>query len=504
MEPLIPDGLRALLFPASDVMKQRFSLFALVALTVAWPHVVVAAPERPNILVVYAEDISTELGCYGYEPVHTPELDRFAREGERFTAMFTTTPVCSTSRTSMFTGMYPTRIGAQNHRTFEPNPLPAPVRPISALFREAGYVALNFGGKQRDKETGEKLPVGAAGSGKTDLNFAYDEPLFDQAKVGWEHVPQDRPWIGWLSLQESHKGYGWPLAREVLSDLVDPAAVKLPPYWPDHPVARDEFANYLDAVSLIDRYFGEVLANLEATGQAERTVVLFIGDNGRCLFRGKQFLYDPGIHVPMIIRYPQGRKAGTTNDDFVTGIDVPGILLGLAGLPVPEWMEGRDLLDPDVERREYVVTVRDRCDMAIERMRAVRDRRFKYIRNFLPAIPYMQWNPYKEREYATWNLIKELQSKGRLNPVQARFAAAHKPMEELYDLANDPDEINNLALDPAHAETLAQMRNRLEGWLAEGPDYGATLEDPLHMFPLYFGRDRLPQDFGDFQPIYKN
>lgn len=464
-----------------------------------------APAERPNLLVVYAEDMSTELGCYGFSPVYTPHLDQLAEEGIRFASAYTTTPVCSTSRSALFTGMYPSRIHAQNHRTNDPRPLPAPFRPVSHLFADAGYQTINFGGKIKDPQTGLKLPTRSLGSGKTDLNFlAGGQPLFTITRGRLDKLPTDQPWIGWLTIQESHKGHGWPMAREVLSDLVDPATIELPPYWPDHPVARDEFANYLDAVSLVDRFFGEVMDSLEASGQADRTIVLFIGDNGRCLFRSKQFLYEPGIHVPLILRYPDRRSAGSVNTDFVSGIDIPAILLGLAGLPVPTWMEGRDLLDPEAPRRDHIVVMRDRCDMSIDRIRAVRDERFKYIRNFLPAIPYMQWNPYKEREYPTWNLLLELKAKGRLTPAQALFTAPFKPIEELYDLHNDPHEIHNLALDPAHRGTLVRMRQLLQDWLDEAPDHGATLEDPLELFSPYFGNGRMPEDYSQHNPIYKD
>lgn len=477
------------------------SLFHLGAALATTGAALAATP--PNLLVVYAEDISTELGCYGFAPVHTPNLDRLAAGGERFTHAFTTTPICSTSRTAMFTGVYPSRIGAQNHRTRPGIELPAPIRPLSHLFRDAGYQTLNFsGGRRRDNP--DFVNSGAAGSGKTDLNFRAEGALFDNARGSLAEVPADQPWIGWLTLQESHKGVGWTLARERLEKLVNPNDIDLPPYWPDHPVARDEFANYLDAVSLMDLYFGEVWASLEATGQADRTIIVFLGDNGRCLFRDKQFLYEKGIHVPLIIRRPDGQRAGVVNDAFVAGIDVPALLLGLAGLPVPEWMDGRDPLAADAVPRDHIIALRDRADVALERMRAVRDRRFKYIRNFLPAVPYMQWNPYKEREYPTWNLIKELQAKGRLTPAQALFAAPHKPLEELYDLETDPYEIHNLALDPAYREHLERLRGQLDTWLAAGPDHGATMEDPLQAFRNYIGDDRTPIDVGQFHPTSRD
>ncbi|MCD8481829.1 MAG: sulfatase [Verrucomicrobia bacterium] len=482
-------------------MSYKLNLLAPLAAFAVITSPAFATPP-PNILVVYAEDISVELGSYGFAPVHTPNLDRLAAKGERFSAFFTVSPVCSASRSALFTGMYPTRIGAHNHRTTNPQVLPEPVRPLSHIFRDAGYKTLNFAGPRRDPVTGERLATGAAGSGKTDLNFLPGaQPFFDLSRVSWQDVPDEQPWIGWLTIQESHKGIGWTIARETLTSLVDPAEITLPPYWPDHPVARDEFANYLDAVSLMDRHFGEMWEQMKAAGKHENTIIVFVGDNGRCLFRDKQFLYDAGIHVPLIIYYPDGSRAGTVNDTLISGIDLPAMLLGLAGLPVPEWMEGRDMLAANAQARDYVIAARDRCDVSMDRIRAVRDERFKYIRNFMPSIPYMQWNPYKEREYPTWNLIIELKGKGRLNPTQLLFAAPFKPTEELYDLHNDPHEIHNLALDPTYAEVLALMRARLDNWLAQGPDHGSHFDDPLELFRNYFGEGRTPLDYGQFQPI---
>jgi N-sulfoglucosamine sulfohydrolase len=350
-------------------------------------------------------------------------------------------------------------------------------------LREAGYyTVLNAPPKGRKAVAGQG--TGAFGSGKTDYNFKAVNP-FDGAD--WAERKSGQPFFAQLTIQESHKGVGWPLGRK-LTPRVDPAKLKLPPYWPEHPVARDEYANYLEAIQLVDRYVGEVLARLEKEGIAENTLIFFFGDNGACTFRSKQFLYDGGIHVPLLVRQPGRIAAGEVASNFVSGIDITAATLAAAGVPVPGHLQGRDFLSPQAAPREHIFAARDRCDIATERMRCVRDKQFKYIKNYLPAIPYQQANPYKEKEYATWNLLKQLNAEGKLNAVQARFAAGSKPVEELYDLAADPHEVNNLTGSSEHAARLTAMRKLVDDWVVETGDQGGVMEDPVAIYRSYYGK----------------
>jgi N-sulfoglucosamine sulfohydrolase len=429
---------------------------------------------KPNILLILADDAGPHLGCYGTPLVHTPHLDRLAAEGVRFMHAFTTAPICSPSRSSLVTGMYQTSIGAHNHRAVEKRPLPAGVKLLTDYFRGAGYFTVNSPGP-----AGEKF-------GKTDFNFLAEHP-FDG--YDWRQCAAGQPFFAQMTLMESHRGPGWKEARR-RRKLVDPHKVKLPPYYPDHPTARDEYANYLDAISLMDEVVGATLKRLKDEGLAENTVVVFMGDNGACLFRDKQFLYDGGLHVPLIVRYPDRRQAGKVRDDLISGVDLAPTLLALAGIKAPAHMQGHNFLAANHQPREHVFAARDRADISFERMRAVRTRRYNYIRNFLPGLPYMQPNPYKEREYPTWNLVKQLKAAGRLNAAQSLFAADSKPVEELYDLAADPHEVHNLASDPAHAATLDELRRALDEWIVNTKDQGATFEDPLPVYRSYFGKKR--------------
>ena len=440
-----------------------------------------AAARKPNILWILSEDMSVELGCYGEPLIQTPNLDRMAGEGTRFQHAFTTAPVCSASRSALATGMYQTAIGSHNHRTVFKKPLPPPVRHFCDYLREAGYFTVLSAPPAGQRKSGQG--TGSFGSGKTDYNFVTQTP-FDGSD--WSQRPAGKPFFAQLTIQESHKGVGWPLGRK-LTPRIDQSKLKLPPYYPDHPAARDEYANYLEAVQLVDKYVGEVFSRLEKEGLADNTLVFFMGDNGTCLFRSKQFLYDGGIRVPLIVRGP-GIQAGRVREDFVSGIDVTAAVLAAAGVDVPAYMHGRDFLASSHRQRERIFAARDRCDIATERMRCVRDSRYKYIRNFLPGIPYMQPNPYKEKEYPTWNLVKELHRQGKLNATQDLFAADHKPVEELYDLASDPHEVKNLASDRSHQDRLLSMRKTLDDWLSETGDKGEIMENPVDVYQSYFGR----------------
>ncbi len=457
----------------------RRGLLSSSALALA-PQGLRAQAPRPNILWVLAEDISTNLGCYGEPLVQTPNLDRFARQGARYTHAFTTAPVCSAARSALATGMYQTTIGAHQHRTFDKKPLPPPVRHINEYLREAGYYTV-LAAPPPGMKSSLGQGNGAWGSPKTDYNFLIDKP-FDGSN--WTNRPKDKPFFAQLTIQESHKGQGWPLGRQH-TPKVDPAKLKLPPYWPDHPVARDEYANYLEAIQLMDRYFGEVMDRLEKEGVADNTMVVFLGDNGACTFRSKQFLYDPGIQVPFLVRWPGKVGEGVVRDNFVEHIDLTAATLAAAGVPVPSYMQGRDFLAPNATPRQHIFAARDRCDTASERIRCVRDRQFKYIRNFMPGIPYMQSNPYKEREYATWNLLKQLKQEGKLTPVQALFTAESKPVEELFDLSADPHEVKNLAAQSQHQQRLIAMRKLVDDWVFTTNDHGFRMEDPVLIYENY-------------------
>ncbi len=374
----------------------------------------------------------------------------------------------------MFTGRYQTTIQSHNHRTANPQPLPPGVKTISDHFRAAGYFTVNLspGGGKGDQGS---TSAGAAGSGKTDFNFKIERPYDGR---DWSQRKPGQPFFAHVNLLAPHRGVPWTETKK-RADHFDRSALKLPGYYPAHPVVIDDYVNYLKAIELLDDHVGQVLARLQQEGLLDTSIVVFMGDNGECLFRSKQFLYDGGLHVPLIIRWPDRGRAGSVDDQLISAIDVTATLLALAGLPADAGMHGRSFHEPTTPPRDYIVAARDRMGLGSDRMRAVRTTRYKYIRNYLPGIPYMQLNPYKERSYPPWNLIKQLAKDGQLTPEAALFAADHKPFEELYDLANDPDELKNVARDPAHVVALRDLRAKLDRWLADYPDQGAVMEEPL-------------------------
>ena len=423
---------------------------------------------RPNILWLIAEDFGQHLGCYGTKEVWTPNLDQLANGGVRYTRFFTTAPVCSPSRSAFMTGMYQTTIGAHNHRSHRDDgyALPKGVRVLTDWLREAGYFTANV----------RELPatLGFKGSGKTDWNFTYAGKPFDSDQ--WSELKAHQPFYAQINFQETHRKFHAPKGA-------DPAKVALPPWTPDHPVAREDWAQYLDSATELDRKVGLVLNQLAADGLADNTVVIFFGDNGQAHVRGKQFCYDEGLLVPLIIRWPKNLPApkqirpGTVDDRLLESIDLAPTMLALAGLPTPAKMEGQVFLgDHAAKPKRYVFGARDRCDETVFRFRTVRDERYRYIRNFTPERPFLQTNDYKERSYPVWNLLKELHAAGKLTPPQEILCAPTMPEEELYDCVSDPFQIQNLAHAPEHQKALRRMQGELEGWIARTHDQGAVLE----------------------------
>lgn len=415
---------------------------------------------RPNILWLIAEDLGPQLGCYGQALVRTPNLDRLAEQGALFRNAFTTAPVCSPSRSAFNTGMYQTTIGAHRHRSHRDDGyrLPEGVELVSERLRAVGYFTANVL---------EPAP-GVRGTGKTDWNFAVKNP-FDGTH--WNQRRAGQPFFAQVNFRETHKGPAFPEAR-LQKYLVDPAGVELPPYWPDHPVVRDEFANYLDCVNLLDVKVGRVLEQLRREALNETTVVFFFGDNGRCLIRGKQWLYDAGLHVPLLVRWPGGVRPETVREELVSAIDIAATTLWLAGAPVPEKMHGRVLFGRSARPRDAIFAARDRCDETVDRVRCVRTDRYKLIRNFMPDRPYTQANRYIEANYPTLRILKQLQAEGKLNAAQSLFLQPRKPEWELYDIQGDPHEVKNLGGSPRHEATLQELRAKLERWVEETNDQG--------------------------------
>ena len=427
-----------------------------------------ASGRLPNILWISAEDLSPDLGCYGDSYSITPNLDRFAAQGIRFTRAFATAPVCSPSRCSIITGMYASTVGGHHHRS---DVVPPPqVKCFTEYLRVVGYYCTN--------------------NAKTDYNFDSPITAWDQngKDAHWRNRPdKDQPFFAVFNLNVTHesrvmnKDNAFAKLTDTLSpqEKHDPAKAKLPAYYPDTPIVRGNRARYYDLITLMDKQFQSILDELEKDGLTENTIVFFWGDHGRGLPRGKRWAYDSGLRVPLLVRWPGKIKRNSTRDDLVTLMDLAPTLVSLSGWPVPPQMQGRVIFGSKAQPvPEYVFATRDRMDEVFDMQRSVRDARYRYIKNFHPELPYAQAIHYMDLS----PIMKEwrrLDAEGKLSGPPALFFAKTKPAEELYDLDNDPDEVANLAESPQHQEILQRMRSALERWQKDTHDLGLIPEDQL-------------------------
>jgi arylsulfatase A-like enzyme len=361
--------------------------------------------------------------------------------------------------------MYATTIGAHQHRTPEKKPLPEGVRTLCDWLRDAGYFTANI------KTSSPEAAI--RGQGKTDWNFLPGNPkLYDSDS--WDDLKAHQPFYAQINFQETHRDFK-------AEGITDPASVVLPPYYPDHPAIRKDYAGYLDSARRLDGKVAHILAQLEKEGLADNTVVIFMGDNGESHIRGKQFCYEEGLRVPMIVRWPKGLPApahyrtGSVDDRLLEAIDVAPTLLSLAGAPLPPKMQGRPFLGSQVAApKTYVFGARDRCDETAMRIRTVRDVRYRYIRTFTPEVPFFAPNAYKTKQYPAWTLLPELFQQGKLTEPQAFLCQPRQPEEQLYDLAADPHEIRDLANSnrPEDVAALQRLRGELESWIVRTDDQG--------------------------------
>ena len=435
------------------------------------------AADRPNILWIYLEDVSGWFSCYGDQVIETPNIDKLAESGVRFDRFYTPAGVCSATRSAIITGAMQTSLGVHNHRSgravfrgknlgpvFDDIRLPKGVKTLPEMFRAAGYWTFNEGGKD-------------------DYNFKHDtKQMYDflPRKRGWGPASlvagdcwkgrkKGQPFFGQVQLG------GGKLGRRA-SATIDRATVPVPPYYPDIPEVREEIAHHYDCLLKTDEQVGEIIAALKRDGLYENTLIFCFSDHGYKLHRHKQFLYEGGIQMPLMVAGP-GIPSGKVRRDLISGIDIAPASLAAAGIKIPGHMEGANFLEKDYIEREFVVAARDRCDYTIERIRALVTPRFKYLRNYLTDRPFMQ--PSYKDPWPVSKRFREMMANGEMNEAQLVFFGPKKEPEELYDLANDPHEINNLAKDPKFKKILEEHRLLLDGWIKEHGDKGLETEsDP--------------------------
>jgi len=429
-----------------------------------------AAKQRPNILWITCEDISPHLGCYGDRYARTPNLDKLAAQGVRYTRAFATASVCTPVRSCLITGVFASSLGTQHLRG--PQPLPAGVCCFTEYLRRAGYYCSN--------------------NVKEDYNFATPPGAWDESSrtAHWRKRKPGRPFFSVFNFTTTHQSqvrYSQERFQQINAQLPpgqrhDPARVPLPPYYPDTPVVRRIQAQLHTQITLMDKQAGDLLRQLDEDGLAEDTIVFFYSDHGTGLPRHKRWLHDSGTRVPLIVRFPKKYRhlapgqPGSTCDRLVSFVDFAPTVLGLLGLKIPDYMQGRAFLGKQAaEPRRYIFAIRDRVDEVYEFSRAVRDERYHYIRNFMPHRPRMQHSNFSERTPIRQE-IRRLAAEGELHGDAAWLMSHDKPAEELYDTRSDPHEIHNLADSPEHRETLARMRAALRKWMLDTRDTGLLAE----------------------------
>lgn len=435
---------------------------------------------RPNILWLSCEDTSPTYGCYGDKYARTPNIDKLATEGQRYDNAYSVYPVCAPSRSSIITGMYPATIGSHHMRSLA---VPPPeVRCFTEYLRAEGYYCTN--------------------NSKTDYNFggAAGAPLaaWDESS-GVAHFrnrdSKNQPFFAVFNFITSHESQirdPSPATRTLVDRIGprhDPGAAPVPPYYPDTPVVRKDIASYYDIVSAMDLQVAEILRQIDDDGLRDNTIVFHWGDHGWGMPRGKRWPYDSGTRVPLIVRWPGQLQPGSSTDRLVSLMDLGPTALSLAGIPMPKQMQAVPFLGPHAAKpRDYVFMARDRMDEAHDMMRAVRDKRYRYIRNYRPGTPYAQHIGYMD-EMPTMKEMRRVYAQATLNGPHAKspampdgmkpFFAPEKPVEELYDTQGDPHEIRNLAADPKYAAELRRLRAAHTTFMRETKDLGQVPESEL-------------------------
>ncbi len=435
---------------------------------------------RPNILWITCEDMSPRLGAYGDSVAYTPNIDKLAKESVLFTNAFSISGVCAPSRAALIMGLYPTSFGALHMRTIErtsaiskitdPALLAIPVyeavpppkaKCFSEILRLNGYYCTN--------------------NAKNDYQFhapvtAWDENGHQAHYKNRDHKSQ--PFFSVFNILDSHESKVWLHADS--ASYTDPQSVNLPPYYPDNGIIRADLARHYDNIRMVDRKVGQLLAELEASGEADNTIVFFFGDHGDGLPRAKRWIYDSGIKVPLMVRYPDRKRAGEKDGQLVSFVDFAPSVLSLAEAPIPTYMQGQAFLGPATSQqpRKYVYAARDRMDPVLDYVRGIRDHRYKLIKNYLPNQPYVQLLPYRDQMPLMQELLR-LDAAGLLEGTPALWFEKQRPDLEFYDTWEDPHEVNNLADDPEHLERIEIMLDALTDWEQQTGDMGGIPEPEL-------------------------
>jgi len=458
---------------------------------------------QPNIVWLVAEDLSPILPPFGDSTVSMPNLDRLAREGVRYTNVYSPSGVCAPSRCALATGMYPSSIGGHNMRVqyvkshmdqlglilYEVVP-PPEVKMMSQVLRENGYYCTN--------------------NDKTDYQFQHPITAWDESglKAHWRNRPKDKRFFSIFNFGVTHEGHVTRPYRKQLMRYHDPdfpnsisnisafgemineeewelnipkdLEVPIPPYLPETEIAERDVRRVYSNIVELDRQIGIIIKQLEEDGLLDSTIVVFYGDHGGPLPRQKRLIYDSGIKVPLIIRYPNRHGAGTYDDQLISFIDFAPTTFSVANIEIPTYIQGQAFLGKYKSRkpRKYIHAAADRLDAQVDMIRAVRDKRYKYLRNFNPDQPYYLPVKYREQMAIMQELLR-LHEKDSLNEYQTQWFRESKPEEELFDTWDDPNELYNLAHDPTYNDKLFELRRECDRWMKEIDDMGLIPEKEI-------------------------
>jgi len=424
-----------------------------------WSSGIAQKNSRPNIIWIVCEDMSQDLACYGNPLVKTPFLDNLAKEGMRFTNMFTAAGVCAPSRTALALGMHQNAVGAMHMRySDELKPeLPDGIKTIAHILQENGYQTL--------------------GMGKHDYMFKQDKAPFQYTKM--EELAPGKPFFA-----KVHSHYTHRIFAKDDENPIDRSKVTLPPYYPEVQPLREDYAAYLENVQLLDKEIKEILERFDKKGLLENTVIFFLSDHGSPTLKGKYWMYDSGIQVPFIIHVSkgmqiQGFEPGAVNNQLLSAIDISATTLALAGVEKPAYLQGKMFLGEDMdEEREFIFASLDRIGGVNFKTRAVRSKKYKYIKNFNNGLSILECSTeYRKARLPHYNTISILDNYNKLNEVQKTLVTP-LPLHELYDLENDPHETINLA----YKDEFKNIRNKYEdilmNWIKQIDDKGMHPDAP--------------------------
>lgn len=420
---------------------------------------------RPNILWLTCEDTGPELGCYGDEYADTPNLDAFAKKSLRYLHCWSNAPVCAPARTTIITGVYPTSTGSEHMRSNVS--MPAFMKMYPQLLREAGYYCTN--------------------NSKEDYNLIKPAGVWDESsgKAHYRNRKAGQPFFAIFNDTVTHESQ---IRKRPHKAVHDPAKVRIPAYHPDAPEVRQDWAQYYDNITTMDRAFGKQLKELEEAGLVDDTIVFFYGDHGSGMPRSKRCAMNSGLHVPLLVHIPEKFKhlrpkeysVGGTSDRLVSFVDLAPTLLSLIGQKPAEWMQGHAFAGEfDAGPQPFVYGFRGRMDERLDLVRSVRDQRYVYVRHFMPHKPYGQHVSYMF-ETPTTRVWKKLFDEGKLNAEQRLFFERRQP-EELYDLHADRDEVRNLAASPEHQDVLKKMRTAQRALAEKIRDVDLLPEGEMHL-----------------------